>query len=157
MRCVGSGQVLKQKQRDTAKLASLSAQTERRVQDLEKNVQSMRRQQEALQRRLRQESQQKRRLENEMQKEKHRVRVGTPTRRRGFNPQVPLNLCASQELEEINEHQQRVLRIKTEEIAAFQRKKRSGSNGSVVSLEEQQVSCQQILGGDEGLLVACSS
>uniref|UniRef100_A0A3B3SXC5 Kinesin family member 7 n=1 Tax=Paramormyrops kingsleyae TaxID=1676925 RepID=A0A3B3SXC5_9TELE len=109
-------QVLKQKQRDTAKLASLSAQTERRVQDLEKNVQSMRRQQEALQRRLRQESQQKRRLENEMQKEKHRVR----------------------ELEEINEHQQKVLRIKTEEIAAFQRKKRSGSNGSVVSLEEQQ-------------------
>ncbi|XP_048887512.1 kinesin-like protein kif7 [Brienomyrus brachyistius] len=109
-------QVLKQKQRDTAKLASLSAQTERRVQDLEKNVQSMRRQQEGLQRRLRQESQQKRRLENEMQKEKHRVR----------------------ELEEINEHQQKVLRIKTEEIAAFQRKKRSGSNGSVVSLEEQQ-------------------
>lgn len=38
-----------------------------------------------------------------------------------------------------NERQQKILRIKTEEIAAFQRKRRSGSNGSVVSLEEQQV------------------
>uniref|UniRef100_A0A8C9S8G3 Kinesin family member 7 n=1 Tax=Scleropages formosus TaxID=113540 RepID=A0A8C9S8G3_SCLFO len=109
-------QVLKQKQRDTAKLASLSAQTERRVQDLERNVQNMRQQQDLLQRRLRQESQQKRRLESEMQKEKNRVR----------------------ELEEMNEQQQKILRIKTEEIAAFQKKRRSGSNGSVVSLEEQQ-------------------
>ena len=38
-----------------------------------------------------------------------------------------------------NEQQQKILRIKTEEIAAFQRKRRSGSNGSLVSLEEQQV------------------
>ncbi|KAJ8340294.1 hypothetical protein SKAU_G00349270 [Synaphobranchus kaupii] len=109
-------QVLKQKQRDTAQLASLSAQSERRVLELERNVQSMRHQQELLQRRLRQESQQKRRLESEMQRGKHRVK----------------------ELEMKNEQQQKILRIKTEEIAAFQRKRRSGSNGSVVSLEEQQ-------------------
>lgn len=44
-----------------------------------------------------------------------------------------------QELEIKNEQQQKILRIKTEEIAAFQRQRRSGSNGSVVSLEEQQV------------------
>lgn len=68
-------QVLKQKQRDTAQLASLSAQSERRVQELERNVQSMRQQQDLLQRRLREESQQKRRLESEMQKGKHRVKV----------------------------------------------------------------------------------
>ncbi|XP_036400407.1 kinesin-like protein kif7 [Megalops cyprinoides] len=109
-------QVLKQKQRDTAQLASLSAQSERRVLELERNVQSMRQQQDLLQRRLRQESQQKRRLESEMQRGKHRVK----------------------ELEIKNEQQQKILRIKTEEIAAFQRKRRSGSNGSVVSLEEQQ-------------------
>uniref|UniRef100_A0A9J8DDD8 Kinesin family member 7 n=1 Tax=Cyprinus carpio carpio TaxID=630221 RepID=A0A9J8DDD8_CYPCA len=109
-------QVLKQKQRDTAQLASLSAQSERRVQELERNVQIMKQQQDLLQRRLREESQQKRRLENEMQKGKHRVK----------------------ELEIKNEQQQKILRIKTEEIAAFQRQRRSGSNGSVVSLEEQQ-------------------
>lgn len=45
----------------------------------------------------------------------------------------------SKELEIKNEQQQKILRIKTEEIAAFQRQRRSGSNGSVVSLEEQQV------------------
>lgn len=44
-----------------------------------------------------------------------------------------------QELEIKNEQQQKILRIKTEEIAAFQKQRRSGSNGSVISLEEQQV------------------
>lgn len=67
--------MLKQKQRDTAQLASLSAQSERRVQELERNVQNMKQQQDLLQRRLREESQQKRRLESEMQKGKHRVKV----------------------------------------------------------------------------------
>ncbi|XP_041091421.1 kinesin-like protein kif7 [Polyodon spathula] len=109
-------QVLKQKQRDTARLASLSTQSERRVLELERNVRSMRQQQDLLQRRLREESEQKRRLESEMQRGKHRVK----------------------ELEIKNEQQQKILRIKTEEIAAFQRKRRSGSNGSVISLEEQQ-------------------
>ncbi|CAL8351216.1 unnamed protein product [Merluccius merluccius] len=109
-------QVLSQRQRDTARLASLPAQSERRVSELERSVQSMRQQQEQLQRRLRQESQQKRRLETEMQRRTHRVK----------------------ELEIKNEQQQKILRIKTEEIAAFQRQRRSGSNGSVISLEEQQ-------------------
>lgn len=43
--------------------------------ELERSVQSMRQQQEQLQRRLRQESQQKRRLETEMQRRTHRVKV----------------------------------------------------------------------------------
>lgn len=109
-------QVLSQRQRDTARLANLPAQSERRVLELERSVQNMRQQQEQLQRRLRQESQQKRRLESEMQRRTHRVK----------------------ELEIKNEQQQKILRIKTEEIAAFQRQRRSGSNGSVISLEEQQ-------------------
>ncbi|KAM4592832.1 kinesin-like protein kif7 [Odontesthes bonariensis] len=109
-------QVLSQRQRDTARLANLPVQSERRVLELERSVQSMRQQQEQLQRKLREESQQKRRLETEMQRRTHRVK----------------------ELEIKNEQQQKILRIKTEEIAAFQRQRRSGSNGSVISLEEQQ-------------------
>uniref|UniRef100_H3BEJ3 Kinesin family member 7 n=1 Tax=Latimeria chalumnae TaxID=7897 RepID=H3BEJ3_LATCH len=110
-------QVLKKKKQDTEHLASLSVQSERRIQDLERNVQQMKQQQGQLQRKLKEETEQKRRLEAEMQKGKHRVK----------------------ELEIRNEQQQKILKIKTEEIAAFQRKRRSGSNGSVISLEEQQV------------------
>ncbi|KAM8972299.1 kinesin-like protein KIF7 [Pelodytes ibericus] len=109
-------QVLKEKKQATVKLASLSAQNERRVQDLEKNINQMKQQQSQLQKKLKEETEQKRRLESEMQKRKHRVK----------------------ELELQHEQQKKILRIKTEEIAAFQRKRRSGSNGSVVSLEQQQ-------------------
>lgn len=54
-------------------------------------------------------------------------------------PPFPSPHPSTQELEIKNEQQQKILKIKTEEIAAFQRQRRSGSNGSVVSLEEQQV------------------
>ncbi|XP_064422088.1 kinesin-like protein kif7 isoform X3 [Latimeria chalumnae] len=114
-------QVLKKKKQDTEHLASLSVQSERRIQDLERNVQQMKQQQGQLQRKLKEETEQKRRLEAEMQKGKHRVK----------------------ELEIRNEQQQKILKIKTEEIAAFQRKRRSGSNGSVISLEEQQIEEQR--------------
>lgn len=73
--CVFLYQVLSQRQRDTARLANLPAQSERRVLELERSVQSMRQQQEQLQKRLREESQQKRRLETEMQRRTHRVKV----------------------------------------------------------------------------------
>lgn len=109
-------QVLKEKKQATERLVSLSAQSEKRLQELERNVQLMRQQQGQLQRRLREETEQKRRLETEMNKRQHRVK----------------------ELELRHEQQQKILKIKTEEIAAFQRKRRSGSNGSVVSLEQQQ-------------------
>ncbi|XP_006229477.1 kinesin-like protein KIF7 isoform X3 [Rattus norvegicus] len=109
-------QVLREKKQATERLVSLSAQSETRLQELERNVQLMRRQQGQLQRRLREETEQKRRLETEMNKRQHRVK----------------------ELELKHEQQQKILKIKTEEIAAFQRNRRSGSNGSVVSLEQQQ-------------------
>lgn len=108
--------VLQEKKQVTERLVSLSAQSEKRLQELERNVQLMRRQQGQLQRRLREEVEQKRRLETEMHKGQHRVK----------------------ELELKHEQHQKILRIKTEEIAAFQRKHRSGSNGSVISLEQQQ-------------------
>ncbi|KFO34605.1 Kinesin-like protein KIF7 [Fukomys damarensis] len=109
-------QALKEKKQATERLVSLSAQSEKRLQELEKNVQLMRQQQGHLQRRLREETEQKRRLETEMHKRQHQVK----------------------ELELKHERQQKILKIKTEEIAAFQRKRRSGSNGTVVSLEQQQ-------------------
>ncbi|XP_058398420.1 kinesin-like protein KIF7 isoform X4 [Diceros bicornis minor] len=114
-------QVLKEKKQATERLVSLSAQSEKRLQELERNVQLMRQQQGRLQRRLREETEQKRRLETEMSKRQHRVK----------------------ELELKHEQQQKILKIKTEEIAAFQRKRRSGSNGSVVSLEQQQIEEQK--------------
>lgn len=109
-------QVLKEKKQATEKLASLSVQSVKRVQELEKNILQMKQQQGQLQKKLKEETDQKRRLESEMQKRRHRVK----------------------ELELKHEQQQKILRIKTEEIAAFQRKRRSGSNGSVISLEQQQ-------------------
>ncbi|NXX42598.1 KIF7 protein, partial [Tricholaema leucomelas] len=69
-------QVLSRKKQATERLVSLSAQSERRVQELERHIELMRRQQGQLQRRLRQESQQKRRLQSEVSKRQHRVKVG---------------------------------------------------------------------------------
>uniref|UniRef100_A0A8D2LVR9 Kinesin family member 7 n=1 Tax=Varanus komodoensis TaxID=61221 RepID=A0A8D2LVR9_VARKO len=108
--------ILQEKKQATERLVSLSAQNAKRLQDLERNVQLMRQQQGQLQRRLREEVEQKRRLETEMHKGQHRVK----------------------ELELKHEQHQKILRIKTEEIAAFQRKRRSGSNDSMISLEQQQ-------------------
>lgn len=68
-------QVLREKQQVTERLVSLSAQNEKRVQELERNIQLMRRQQGQLQRRLREETDQKRRLETEVHKRQHRVKV----------------------------------------------------------------------------------
>lgn len=67
--------MLKEKKQATERLVSLSAQSETRLQELERNVQLMRRQQGQLQRRLREETEQKRRLETEMNKRQHRVKV----------------------------------------------------------------------------------
>lgn len=68
-------QVLKEKKQATERLVSLSAQSEKRLQELERHVQLMRQQQGQLQKRLREETEQKRRLETEMTKRQHRVKV----------------------------------------------------------------------------------
>ncbi|CAK6442440.1 unnamed protein product [Pipistrellus nathusii] len=109
-------QALREKRQASERLASLSARSEKRLRALEHSVQLMRQQRAQLQRRLREEAEQKRRLEAEMSKRQHRVK----------------------ELELKHEQQQKILRIKTEEMAAFRRKWRSGSSGSVFSLEQQQ-------------------
>lgn len=75
--------MLKEKKQATERLVSLSAQSEKRLQELERNVQLMRQQQGQLQRRLREETEQKRRLEAEMSKRQHRVKVGLSGSRLG--------------------------------------------------------------------------
>ncbi|XP_070619597.1 kinesin-like protein KIF7 isoform X2 [Erythrolamprus reginae] len=115
--------MLQEKKRVTERLASFSAQNEKRLLELERNVQLMRQQQGQLQKRLREEVEQKRRLQTEMQKRQHRVK----------------------ELELKHEQHQKILRIKTEEVAAYQRKHRSGSNDSMISLEQQQALNDDIL------------
>lgn len=82
-------QVLCKKKQATERLVSLSAQSEKRVQELERNIQLMRQQQSQLQRRLREESEQKRRLETEVNKRQHRVKVGMG---RSFFLRVPKEL-----------------------------------------------------------------
>ncbi|XP_069622313.1 kinesin-like protein KIF7 isoform X2 [Ranitomeya imitator] len=96
--------------------AESKVQSVKRVEELEKSIFQMKQQHGQLQKKLKEETDQKRRLESEMQKRRHRVK----------------------ELELKHEQQQKILKIKTEEIAAFQRKRRSGSSGSVISLEQQQ-------------------
>ncbi|XP_010080493.1 PREDICTED: kinesin-like protein KIF7, partial [Pterocles gutturalis] len=109
-------QVLCKKKQATERLILLSGQSKKRVQELEKNIELMRQQQGQLQHRLQEEREQKRRLETEVNKRQHQVK----------------------ELELKQKQHQKILRIKTEEIAAFQRKQRSSSNGCVISLEQQQ-------------------
>lgn len=70
--------MLKERKQATERLASLSTQREKRLQELERHVQLMRQQQGQLQRRLREETEQKRRLETEMNKRQHRVQVRLP-------------------------------------------------------------------------------
>lgn len=96
---------LHRKQKDTEKIANFTQQNEKKIQDLELNVDRMKQQQETLNKRLREETERKSKLERDMQKEVHRVK----------------------ELQLKNEQQQKILKRKNEEIAAAQRKLRSGS------------------------------
>lgn len=87
--------MLKERKQATERLASLSTQREKRLQELERHVQLMRQQQGQLQRRLREETEQKRRLETEMNKRQHRVQVRLPAGAAGYiwgRPPLPLHL-----------------------------------------------------------------
>ncbi|XP_076451061.1 kinesin-like protein KIF27 [Babylonia areolata] len=99
---------LQRRQKETEKVASFAHNHEKKIHDLESAVDRMKQQQELLQRKLKEEGEQKARLEREMQKEVQRVK----------------------ELELRSEHQQKVLKRKTEEIAAVQRRLRSASTSS---------------------------
>ncbi|RXM94781.1 Kinesin-like protein KIF27 [Acipenser ruthenus] len=104
-------QVLQKKQQDTKKLASLSSQSEKRLTELEQNVDHMKRQQTQLHKKLREEAEKKKKLEAEIYRDQQRIK----------------------DLQLKTEQQQKILKLKTEEIAAFKRMKRA-----VSTPEEQQ-------------------
>ncbi|MEE6459540.1 hypothetical protein FKM82_000650 [Ascaphus truei] len=67
-------QVIQKKQQDTKKLASFSVQNEKRVAELERNVDHMRQQQAQQQRKLREEAEKKKKLEAEIQKDQQQIK-----------------------------------------------------------------------------------
>ncbi|KAF6031922.1 KIF27 [Bugula neritina] len=98
------------KQKETVTLATMSERNDEKISDLNLAVAKMRQQQEELQKKLKQEHDKKEKLEKEMTKERHKVR----------------------ELEDKTEQQQKILKIKTEEVAAANRKLRRGNGSSSV-------------------------
>ncbi|XP_067424665.1 kinesin-like protein KIF27 isoform X2 [Emydura macquarii macquarii] len=109
-------QVLQKKQQDTKKLASLSTQNEKRATELEQNVNHMRHQQAQLQKRLREESEKKKILEAEVERDQQLIK----------------------ELQLKTEQQQKILKLKNEEIAAFKKKKNSGGTSQQLQKVEEQ-------------------
>uniref|UniRef100_A0A8D2P4Y6 Kinesin family member 27 n=1 Tax=Zosterops lateralis melanops TaxID=1220523 RepID=A0A8D2P4Y6_ZOSLA len=110
-------QTLQKKQQDTKNLASLSNQSEREARELEQKVAQMKHQQSQIQKRLCEESEKKKQLEAEM----------------------VLFVC-SQELQLKMEQQQKILKLKDKEIAAFKKKKNNsvGTPQKLQKLEEQK-------------------
>ncbi|KAK7479550.1 hypothetical protein BaRGS_00029187 [Batillaria attramentaria] len=108
---------LQKRQKETEKVAQFAHQHEKKIQDLELAVDRMKQQQETMQKKLKEEMEQKAKLEREMQRELQRVK----------------------ELELRSEQQQKVLKRKTEEIAAVQRRLRSASSATLppINGEEQ--------------------
>ncbi|MGH0166759.1 UNVERIFIED_CONTAM: hypothetical protein FKN15_051776 [Acipenser sinensis] len=67
-------QVLQKKQQDTKKLACLSSQSEKRLIELEQNVDHMKRQQTQLHKKLREEAEKKKKLETEIYRDQQRIK-----------------------------------------------------------------------------------
>ncbi|XP_034630134.1 kinesin-like protein KIF27 isoform X2 [Trachemys scripta elegans] len=109
-------QVLQKKQQDTKKLASLSTQNEKRATELEQTVNHMRHQQAQLQKRLREESEKKKILEAEIARDHQQIK----------------------ELQLKTEQQQKILKLKNEEIAAFKKKKNSAGTSQQLQKQEEQ-------------------
>ncbi|XP_067839241.1 kinesin-like protein KIF27 [Heptranchias perlo] len=110
-------QTLQRKQQETKKLFSLSAQSEKRLTQLSQNVENMKQQQQLLQKKLHEESEKKRKLENEIQRDQQQIK----------------------ELELKREHQQKILKRKTEEITHLKKMKCS----PVISQEQQRIDEQR--------------
>ncbi|XP_043939621.1 kinesin-like protein KIF27 [Protopterus annectens] len=109
-------QSLQKKQQDTKKFASMSTETQKRLTELERSVGHMKQQQTQLQKKLQEETEKKRKLETEIQRDQQRIK----------------------ELQLKTEQQKKMLRIKTEEIAAFKKTKRSMSTPDELQRIEEQ-------------------
>ncbi|NWY04220.1 KIF27 protein, partial [Nothoprocta ornata] len=111
-------QTLQKKKQDTKTLVSLSNQSERRATELEQNVAQMKHQQTQLQKRLREETERKKVLEAEIQRDQQQIK----------------------DLQLKMEQQQKILKLKDEEIAAFKKKKHTsaGTLQKLQKLEDQK-------------------
>ncbi|XP_074851277.1 kinesin-like protein KIF27 [Carettochelys insculpta] len=109
-------QVLQKKQQDTKKLASLATQNEKRVTELQHTVNHMRCQEAKLQKRLQEESEKKKILEAEIARDQQQIK----------------------ELQLKTEQQQKLLKLKNEEIAGFKKKKNSAGTSQQLQKEEEQ-------------------
>nr|XP_054757524.1 kinesin-like protein kif7 [Lytechinus pictus] len=109
---------LMKKQQESERVLKLQTQREKKIEDLEINVGRMKQHQELLQARLREEGERKLKLERDLQRDQQRIK----------------------ELEIKNEQQQKILKRKTEEVAAAQRKLRVGSGHTADhdKIEEQR-------------------
>ncbi|NXA36712.1 KIF27 protein, partial [Eudromia elegans] len=108
-------QTLQKKKQDTKTLVSLSNQSERRATELEQNVAEMKHQQIQLQKRLHEEIERKKVLEAEIQRDQQQIK----------------------DLQLKMEQQQKILKLKDEEIAAFKKKKYT-SAGALQKLEKSE-------------------
>ena len=96
-------------QQDNEKIGALHEEREKKVSELEVQIDRMRNQQEQLQKKLKEEADRKIKMERDMQKQLQRIK----------------------EMEEQMSQQQKVLKRKTEEVVAAHRKLRSvGKQGS---------------------------
>ncbi|XP_010072170.1 PREDICTED: kinesin-like protein KIF27, partial [Pterocles gutturalis] len=111
-------QALQKKQQETKNLASLSNQSERQATELEQSVAQMKHQQTQLQKRLCEESKKKKQLEAEIQWDQQQIK----------------------ELQLKMEQQQKILKLKDKEIAAFKKKNNYSVETSqkLQKLEEQK-------------------
>ncbi|KAI8507850.1 Kinesin-like protein kif27, partial [Branchiostoma belcheri] len=117
-------QALAKKQREKEKVATLHGQNDKRIHDLELSIRDMKQQHDNLQRKLKAEADGKTKLERELQRDQQRIK----------------------DLEIQNQQQQKILKRKTEEVAAAKKRLRQGSAGPLghtAELEQQKLDEQR--------------
>ncbi|XP_058021703.1 kinesin-like protein KIF27 isoform X3 [Ahaetulla prasina] len=109
-------QVIQKKQQETKNLASLSTQNEKRISELEQNINHMKNQQAQLQKKLREENEKKKILETGVQQGQLKIK----------------------ELQQKTEQQEKILKLKDKEIAAFKKRNSTGAPQQLQKLEEKK-------------------
>ncbi|XP_032068617.1 kinesin-like protein KIF27 [Thamnophis elegans] len=109
-------QVIQKKQQETKNLASLSTQNKKRISELEQNINHMKNQQAQLQKKLREENEKKKILETGIQHGQLKIK----------------------ELQQKTEQQEKILKLKDEEIAAFKKRNSTGAPQQLQKLEEKK-------------------
>uniref|UniRef100_A0A8C5SRB2 Uncharacterized protein n=1 Tax=Laticauda laticaudata TaxID=8630 RepID=A0A8C5SRB2_LATLA len=104
------------KQQETKNLASLSTQNEKRISELEQNINHMKNQQAQLQKKLREENEKKKILETGIQHGQLKIK----------------------KLQQKTEQQEKILKLKDEEIAAFKKRNSTGAPQQLQKLEEKK-------------------